>query len=88
MPRRKIKLKPIGECYVLSFLEKVKENEGNIEEAYKSMQYEFVETPYFIPEEWWKDIIYTSELPTNYEAQKNVKICGYWLPTAFIDYVG
>ena len=87
MPLRKIKLKPMGECYVLSFLEKVKENEGNIEEAYKVMQHEFAETPYCIPEIWWNDIIYTSNLPNDYEDKTYVKICDYYIPTAFIDYV-
>lgn len=87
MPTRKIKLKPIGECYVLSFLEKLKENEASIEKTYKSMQFEFAETPYLIPEEWWNDIIYTSQLPPDYESKEYVKISGYYLPTAFIDYV-
>lgn len=87
MANRKIKLKPIGECYVLSFLEKTKELEGNIEEAYKSMQLEFCETPYFIPEEWWENTIQTTDLPSDYESKQHIKISYYWLPTSFIDYV-
>ena len=87
MANAKIKLKPKGECYVLSFLEKVKEKEGNIQEAYKCMQPEFCEEPYCLPEEWWEDTIYTTDLPKDYESIKHVKINGYWLPTSYIDYV-
>lgn len=87
MSPTKIKLKAKGECYVLSFLEALKEKEGNVEEAYKAMKLEFIETPYCLPEEWWDGIIYTTDLPTDYETKKSVKINGYWLPTSFIDYV-
>ena len=86
MATTKIKLKAKGECYVLSFLELLKEK-GNIEEAYKAMRLEFIETPYCLPEEWWENTIQTTDLPTDYETKKSVKINGYWLPTSYIDYV-
>ena len=87
MSTRKIKLKPIGECYVLSFLFKLTENDGNIEEAYKSMQDEFCEQPYFLPKDWWENTIQTSNFPNNYEDKKFIIVKGFYLPKAFIEYV-
>ena len=87
MANTKIKLKSKGECYVLSFLEALKEKEGDVEKAYNSLRLEFCEEPYCLPKEWWEDTICTTDLPTDYETKKTVKINGYYIPTAFIDYV-
>ena len=87
MPTRKITLKPQGECYVLSFMEELKKSRLSIEQAYKNMHDEFYTSPYYLPLEWWENGIQTTDLPSNYESYKSVKIGNWWLPASFIDYV-
>lgn len=84
MPQNKVTLKSKGECYVLSFLLKLKNNNFNIEDAQKQMKDEYEDTPYFLPDEWWNTTLTADTLVNDNDY---VKIKNLYVPVCFIEWI-
>ena len=76
-----ITLKSKGECYVISFLEKLKDRNMDIDKAYDDMDCEFENAPYNLPNRFW-NTIYKAEIQN--ENSHSIKIEGYYIPKSFI----